>query len=232
MTAEHEAYDGSDALMAAITGDALRESARADAEFTARYRSAEADLTLLREQLRIIGDTLSRPTGRTEPELAPAPTPRPRRTWLPLAFGALAVAVVGFLVVGMGWLMAQGSGSNQESADTSGAAKSDARGAYSVCARLVVEGDVTRVEPVPGTGQERVTLRVTRFYKPASGKSRVTVLTDRSVAPPPRRGEHVLVGLPSHGSVPDLWVTGEQDIAGERAVVEQELNQTPTTSCP
>jgi hypothetical protein len=239
VTAGHDSddrYDGSDPLLVVIMGEPVPETARTDAEYIARYRSAEADLTLLREQLRILGDTLARPAATTEPEPAPAPThtplPRPRRAWLPFAFGGLAVAVVGFLVVGMGWLVVQGSGSNRDAADSS-AAKSDERGAYSACARLVVEAHVTRVEPVPGTGRERVTLHVTRFYKPESGKSRVTVVTDRSVAPRPHKGEHVLVGLPGHGSVPDLWVTGEQDIASQRAVIEQELTQAPpATRCP
>ncbi|GGJ37272.1 hypothetical protein [Streptomyces brasiliensis] len=236
MTAENETYDGSDALMAAITGEPVPEEVRADAGFAARYRAAESEVALLREQLGIIGDALARPDAApaVEPETAPTRTspPRPRRTWLPFAFGALAVAVAGFLFVGMGWLVVQSSDDSKGASADSGSAKVQDRGAYGACSRLVLEGDVTRVEPVPGTGRERVTLHVTRYYKPESGRSQVTVLTDRSVAPRPGKGDHVLVALPRQGSTPDLWVTGERDIAGQRAAAERAAQEPSATSCP
>ncbi|MFI1207502.1 hypothetical protein ACH4UV_07805 [Streptomyces sp. NPDC020802] len=52
-------YEGMDALLAAITDEPLPEGARDDAEFLAEHRSAVADVALLREQLRIMGDTLA-----------------------------------------------------------------------------------------------------------------------------------------------------------------------------
>lgn len=58
MTVEH---DGIDALMAAITDEPLSEEARGDAVFMAEHRSASADLTLLREQLGVIGHALAEP---------------------------------------------------------------------------------------------------------------------------------------------------------------------------
>ncbi|MFI6852892.1 hypothetical protein [Streptomyces sp. NPDC050416] len=67
-------YDGVDALMAALTDDPLPEGARRDASFMAAHRAATADVTLLREQLLLIGETLARDTGTeagaagTEPE--------------------------------------------------------------------------------------------------------------------------------------------------------------------
>ncbi|MCX4908665.1 hypothetical protein [Streptomyces sp. NBC_00878] len=88
-------YEGMDALLAALTDEPLPEGARDDAEFLAEHRSAAADIALLREQLRIMGDTLATQTpaeegGRPEPEPSPspspsvspspAPSPAPRRT--------------------------------------------------------------------------------------------------------------------------------------------------------
>jgi len=92
-------YEGMDALMAALTDEPLPEGARDDAEFLAEHRSALADIALLREQLRLMGDTLAAETpdteaastrtpapedGRSEAEPPPAPAPlgkpTPRRT--------------------------------------------------------------------------------------------------------------------------------------------------------
>ncbi|MEU0002763.1 hypothetical protein ABZ079_00255 [Streptomyces sp. NPDC006314] len=68
MTAEHEsadgvAYDGMDALMAAITGDPVPEDARRDAAFRAEHRAAEADVAVLKEQLTWLAEAL---TGETQ----------------------------------------------------------------------------------------------------------------------------------------------------------------------
>ncbi|MGX1913970.1 hypothetical protein ACWIID_34820 [Streptomyces phaeochromogenes] len=101
-------YEGMDALMAALTDEPLPEDARDDAEFLAEHRSALADIALLRDQLRLMGDTLAAETpgtedastesastqtpvaegGRSEAEPSPAPVPlgepKPRRTPRPL----------------------------------------------------------------------------------------------------------------------------------------------------
>ncbi|MDQ1029242.1 hypothetical protein QF035_006824 [Streptomyces umbrinus] len=101
-------YEGMDALMAALTDEPLPEDARDDAEFLAEHRSALADVALLREQLRLMGDTLAAETPGTEaassrtasaqtpvaeggrpeaePSTAPVPLrkPKPRRTPRPL----------------------------------------------------------------------------------------------------------------------------------------------------
>ncbi|MCZ4514906.1 hypothetical protein O3Q52_43690 [Streptomyces sp. ActVer] len=96
-------YEGTDALMAALTDGPLPEDARDDAEFLAEHRSALADIAQLREQLRLMGDTLAAETpgteaastrtpavegGRSEAEPSPAPVPlgkpKPRRTPRPL----------------------------------------------------------------------------------------------------------------------------------------------------
>ncbi|WP_406488939.1 hypothetical protein [Streptomyces phaeochromogenes] len=101
-------YEGMDALMAALTDEPLPEDARDDAEFLAEHRSALADIALLGEQLRLMGDTLAAETpgteaastrtpgtetpaaedGRPETESSPAPAPlgkpKPLRTPGPL----------------------------------------------------------------------------------------------------------------------------------------------------
>lgn len=71
-------YEGVDALLAAITDEALPEGAGDDPEFMAEHRSAVADVALLREQLAVIGDALAdraeeaRPPRYEPPESAPA----------------------------------------------------------------------------------------------------------------------------------------------------------------
>ncbi|MFF7753710.1 hypothetical protein ACFZCP_31775 [Streptomyces sp. NPDC007971] len=81
MTAQHEGpagaggreeageYGGMDALLAAITGDALPQEARRDTAFLAAHRSAEADVAVLREQLTWLAEAL---TGEAQPGPATA----------------------------------------------------------------------------------------------------------------------------------------------------------------
>jgi hypothetical protein len=68
VTAEHEsadgvAYDGMDALMAAITGEPLPPDARRDPLRRAEHRAAEADVTALKNQLTWLAEAL---TGETQ----------------------------------------------------------------------------------------------------------------------------------------------------------------------
>ncbi|MFF0224403.1 hypothetical protein [Streptomyces sp. NPDC004629] len=243
MTAEHDPHDGTDALLAAITGEAGPETAGTDPRAVAEHRSAQADVALLREQLRIIGDALAAPAPAESP--APPRTPRPQRTRrrLPaLVFGALAVACAVTVLAGLGWLLARPGTGLSAGADDSAAkaesrsdsrsdSQSDSGSAYpAVCARLVVEGDVVDVEAVPGTASERVTLRVTRYYRPERGEAEVTVVTDGAVAPRP--GEHVLLAVPRGADAPDLWVTDGREIAEQRTSVERGLAVTPAAGCP
>ncbi|PSM43503.1 hypothetical protein C6Y14_10340 [Streptomyces dioscori] len=69
---EEVAYDGIDALLAAITDEPVPDGAREDARFMAEHRSAVADVALLREQLRIMGDTLADGTPAAGPPDAEA----------------------------------------------------------------------------------------------------------------------------------------------------------------
>ncbi len=146
---EGAGHEGIDALLTAITGEALPEGARDDEAFMAEHRSAVADVALLREQLRIMGDTLAGEAPLTPaPPLTQAPAPqtpkslrepkplrepRPPREATPLrpsqppwyrryagvALGTLVVAGGAALLGGMVWLGVQGG------ADSDGVTSSD-----------------------------------------------------------------------------------------------------------
>ncbi|MFF3937915.1 hypothetical protein [Streptomyces phaeofaciens] len=256
-----DSYDGMDALMAALTGAPLSDEARADPGYLAAHGAARADLAVLREQLGLLADTLTEPapapapapesaSGSASAERATAvvrPLRRPRRL-VPLALRAVGVAAAGALVVGSGWLVLQaGGGASDDSGATSSAdsaaGKIDEEAAagsafgdpgYLACAGLVVEGDVTAVEPVPGTADERVTLRVTRSYKPQDagkeGKEVGFVLT-KDMDPLVAEGDHVLVALERGSSSPDVWTVGEDDIAAERSALLRALPQAGDMGC-
>ncbi|QIJ66534.1 hypothetical protein G7Z13_12075 [Streptomyces sp. JB150] len=182
--------------MAVLTGDPLPDAARTDPALLAAYRSAEADVALLREQLGIIAHALTEPEtepgpqsepgpasrapARPETVPAPAPAPRPsrqpsRRTLRRVRNGlGLAAALAVFL--GMGWLVVRAGQGVDDAA--SGAADKGAGSAqkslgplgspaYLACTRLLVEGTVTGVAPGPRGGEERVTVDVIRSYRPA-----------------------------------------------------------------
>ncbi|MFF3844492.1 hypothetical protein [Streptomyces sp. NPDC002328] len=185
----------------------------------------------------------------------------PRRRFLPLAVRAVAVAAAGAMVAGAGWLVVQvgeglggmgsAKGSDTSAADSSASQGSEGAGAeeraeasaaagdsplgdpgYLACARLVVEGDVTRVVPVPGTGQERVTLRITHSYRPGQlAAAEVDVLLGEDVDPLVAEGDHVLVGQAQGSASPDVWAVGAADIAAERAAIERALPRTDGVGC-
>ncbi|MFE0255276.1 hypothetical protein [Streptomyces sp. NPDC059010] len=244
MTAENEGR-GADALMAAITGEPLSDQERADAAFMAEHRSAAADVALLREQLGIIGHALAEPPESVpvpEPEHAPAPVRRPSRARhriRTVALGSLAVAAAASVLVGMGWLLSR-AGTDTMSSDAGGAAADSKAAAspsadedfgspnYLACSRLVAEGVVTAVEPVPDTAQERITLRVTRAYLPEKTEDKVTFEMEKDSV---LKGEHLLVGIPRDATTPDVWFIGEQDIAPERAWITASLREAHRLTC-
>ncbi|MGW0944106.1 hypothetical protein ACWD4O_16370 [Streptomyces sp. NPDC002623] len=241
----HDGHDGMDALMAAILdvppGD-LSEEVRADPD----HRSARADVALLREQLGLIADVLTEPV----PEPAEAPAPAPVRRLRPLALRVVGVAAAGALVLGGGWVVVEvGRGAadiaSSKSADDSGAASDERAEAsaggegallgdpdYLACARFVVEGDVTDVVRVPGTTRERVTLDVTRSYKPEKpARPEVQFLVEDDMDPLLGEGDHVLVALGKGSATADLWAVGESDIAVEREALARALPDTEGVAC-
>jgi hypothetical protein len=248
VTPEPDGPGGLDALMAAITGEPLPDEARADDAFLARHRAATADVTLLREQLAVIADALTGPvpqpvaTPAEEPATAPVrPLWPPRRRLLPLALQTVGVAAAGALFVGLGWLVVQSGGSASDSGAGSTAADQKAAGpapggvlgdpGYLACARLVVEGDVTAVVPVSGSGGERVTLRVTRSYKPQRARKEVDFVMGEDMDPLLGEGDHVLVALAKGSASPDVWAVGEAEIAPERAALSRALPEAEGLGC-
>ncbi|GAA2271972.1 hypothetical protein GCM10010234_03220 [Streptomyces hawaiiensis] len=252
MTAQQDqaGRGGADALMAAITGEAPPREARASEAYMAEYRAATADVGVLREQLGLIGHALAEPPEVPGSEtgggatVTPLTARRKRSDPLALALKGLVAAVGAGLVIGMGWLVVQsgdmsaGSDQGGSSAADSSAAKPHTEGdaklsdaGYLACARIVVEGTVAEVEAVPGTGQDRITLDVTRYYKPDKGRARITFPMDHGSEPSLRAGDHMLVGISGDQAQPDTWATGKKEIARERAWITETLPASRTIPC-
>ncbi|MFF0199431.1 hypothetical protein [Streptomyces sp. NPDC005017] len=202
-----------------------------------------------------VGEPLAGPVGEAvrEPvvEAPKSPAPRPaavrtpvrRRRPFVLAVRAVGVAcAIGVFSV-TGWAVLRAGGGVGASSDAgSKAAASDDKSAseaqadmsapgYLACARLVAEGDVTAVDPVPGTARDRVTLRVTRYLKPDKGRAVVTFVMDRDSDPRLRVGDHALVSIPSGSAAPDVWSVGDQDVARSRAWIDEALPQSRAMAC-
>ncbi|MFD5635888.1 hypothetical protein ACFWJM_17345 [Streptomyces sp. NPDC127077] len=254
-------YEGVDALLAAITDAELPEGARDDVVFMAEHRSAAADVDVLREQLVVIGDALAdagrtadpargarnsrgarRPRGpRRSGDGRPGGAPGKRsgyRRALVIGAGTLAAAAVASMVVGLGWLVTQGGAGGADKTNSADAKVQDSGGSgslsapgYIACSRLIAEGTVTKVAAVPGTAQDRITLDVFHYYKPATGEKKVTFLMDRDVDPRLRRGDEVLVAIQRHASTPDIWTTGEQQIARDRSWIVKALPESRGMRC-
>ena len=248
--AEHENSAALDALLAAITDEPLPEGAHDDPEFATEHRAAVADVALLREQLTLLGDALAQPAAEAKPVRAPkrrarrpagAPRTRSRRP-LAVAMGTLVAVAFAAVVVGMGWLIAQnGIGGASEDSGSSAAKATDhdekkggsslSAPGYLACARLVVEGTVARVERLGDGSQSRITLDVSRYYKPEKGADQVDFLMLEDVQPHLSKGQHVLIGIPEGVSRPDIWTVGEKEIARERAWISKALPQSKGLKC-
>ncbi|MEU3088699.1 hypothetical protein ACWCQ0_04825 [Streptomyces massasporeus] len=162
-----------------------------------------------------------------------------------VALKGLVAAVGASFLIGMGWLVVQsdgmsagddqgGSAAADSSADRpqAGADAKLGHSGYLACARIVVEGTVAGVETLPGTGQDRITLDVARYYKPDQGGKRITFPMETGVEPRLRAGDHVLVGIPGGQAEPDMWTTGEEEIARDRAWITEALPASRTIPCP
>ncbi|MER8225791.1 hypothetical protein ABTZ58_35670 [Streptomyces sp. NPDC094143] len=262
-----------DPLMAAITGEPLREDA--DAGARAEHRAARADVALLREQLGLIGDALADPGEATR--LAGSPRAARRRPW-PLrgvtgrgprgagqgpgrvggagprtaggagtwsrhpgiratVLGMAVAAVLAGATVGLGRLAshegssADTSAASGESGNSADKAASPRGAAYLACAELVVEGTVDSVTPVPEGDEDRVTLDVTRSYKPARSEDEITFVVTKGSWLLPAEGDHLLVGIRPGAATPDLWAHGEKRIARERAWIVPALPSAERTTC-
>jgi len=245
---QNEEYDGVDALMAAITGEPVPQAARADAAYLAEHRAATADVALLREQLGIIGEALA--AEKPAPKVRSTIEVRPRRHpgLRALAYGTLAMAVVVGMITGLAWLVAHNGGADSlgsSSADSGSKVAGGSGGGsrapgalsdpelYVACSSLLVEGTVTGVQP-GSDPRKRITVAVTRSYRPASGPADVTVVLPAGASPAPRQGQHVLVGVPKGAHTATLWVVGEDAVAADRAAIVGALTGAGTGSgaCP
>ncbi|QFR02550.1 hypothetical protein F9278_14430 [Streptomyces phaeolivaceus] len=185
------------------------------------------------------------PTASVTP-LSPRPS-RARRA-LRITFGTLAAAAAASVVLGIGWVVVQtGGGANGTSSDSGAASKSDGGAqrdesadtdsgllteeGYVACARLIVEGTVTGVEPVPGAAHDRITVEVDRWIKPGEGEKRIDFPMAHDVEPRLRQGDHVLVGIPEDSAQPDIWTTTESEIARDRAWIEEALPGSKGLGC-
>ncbi|WP_326713001.1 hypothetical protein OG758_31320 [Streptomyces sp. NBC_01474] len=226
------------ALMPALTGEPLPQEDAADPEVVAAYAAAQADVALLAEQVRGIGDVLA---ARAGPGPAPLVALRPRRRPLAVAFGALAAACAAAMLGGLAWLGvagAPGDGADSKSAaDHRGAADSGKQGAdvtpegFVACSRLIVEGTVVRVEPVPGAERDTITLTATRYYKPAKGPEKVTFRMDHDVDPRLKPGDRTLISIPKGEEYPDNWATKAVDRASLRDMVVNALPGSRALKC-
>ncbi|MFI9779037.1 hypothetical protein ACIHCV_30730 [Streptomyces sp. NPDC051956] len=225
------------ALMQALTGEPLPQEDAADPETAAAHGAAVADVALLAEQVRGIGDALA---AREKPRPAPVVAPRPRRRPLAVAFGALAAVCAASLLGGLVWLGVNAPGDvadDKSAADHRGAADSGKQGAdvtpegFVACSRLIVEGTVVRVEPVPGAARDTITLTATRYYKPAKGPERVTFRMDHDVDPRLKPGDRTLISIPKGEEYPDNWATKAEDRASLRDMVVNALPGSRALKC-
>ncbi|MFJ3439838.1 hypothetical protein ACIPM2_01460 [Streptomyces sp. NPDC086081] len=153
------------------------------------------------------------------------------------ALGLAAAAALAGATLGLGRLVSH-EGSSADTSAASGESGSAAdkaatpRGpAYLACAELVVEGTVGSVAPGPEGGEDRVTLDVTRSYKPARSEGEVTFRMTRGSWPRPAVGDRLLVGIRPGAATPDLWAHGERRIARERAWIVPALPSAERTTC-
>jgi hypothetical protein len=160
-----------------------------------------------------------------------------------VALGALAGVAACSVVVGLGWLVSHSPGASEDSAGAKSAAQAPDKvsgdgGRPSdpelvlACSKLVVEGTVARVEPRKLSPWSRITLTVTRSYKPAHGPARVSFLLDAGAEPAPRTGQHVLVEVGRGELGASVWAVGETRVAADRAWIEKALPGSRHVSCP
>ncbi|MFD8938832.1 hypothetical protein ACFV0R_26900 [Streptomyces sp. NPDC059578] len=164
----------------------------------------------------------SRPPGRS----------RGRRLARRFAVGASALAFLAALVTGVSWVTANGTGGSEKadaksiegvhptvSAGDPQAAKPPGRAqweresmspaGYVACMRQIAEGEVTRREPHPDGAWVELTVKVTRWYKPARGPARITFRMDADADPQLKVGQRTLLtfakGRETHAHD---WATG------------------------
>ncbi|PKW07846.1 hypothetical protein SAMN05428944_5072 [Streptomyces sp. 1222.5] len=187
--------------------------------------------------------SVTRPAGPSRPPRPGRPS-GPRRA-LRIALGTLAGAAACSLVVGFGWLVTQaGLGADDSAGDAKSAADAGGKSVTPeaagrpadperelACSRLVVEGTVVKVQRRQGSSWSRVTLTVTRSYRPAHGPAEVGFLLDGTAEPAPRTGQHVLVRVARGEERASLWSVGDTRVAADRAWIVRALPGSRHTAC-
>ncbi|MGV9880874.1 hypothetical protein [Streptomyces sp. NPDC003006] len=153
------------------------------------------------------------------------------------ALGAVAATVAAAMVGGLAWLVVDagpdegrdaGAGSAKEAApdgesgqDGDGGADADLTPeGFVACSRIIVEGTVTAVDAAPGAARDRVTLDVTRYYKPKSGDGTLSFPMDHDVDPRLKTGDRVLITIPRGEAHPDNWAMGKDRDSLRRMVLK------------
>ncbi len=217
--------DDVDALMTAITDDPVPEEALSDPAFAAEHAAAVADVALLRERLGVIGAALAAAPEAPPERVVPLRAPRTARRRFTIASARSPRAAPpsrdrrdGLAGGGCG----QGGRRDADSGDAKAAApdeRADGSGhaeaartaeGFVACSRLIVEGTVTAVDAVPGAARDRITLKVTRHIKPASGDRTVTFPMSHDVDPRLEKGDRALITVPKGAAEPDNWATGKE----------------------
>lgn len=240
-----------DALMLALVDEPLPAAAGQDPECAAEYAAAVADVALLREHIGVVGRALAAPEPVPEPvtvaeSLAAVRPAGVRRRRVTIALGLAAATAAVSLVGGLAWLALESGGAITEKSSDSDAAKGEAPDAgdekggsaadqsyegYVACARLIVEGTVRRVEPIPGGVRDRIVLDVSRYYKPSRGEKQITFVMNVDVDPRLRPGDRTLIGIAKGEATPDIWSTGAKGIAKDRAWIERALPRAEGMRC-
>ncbi|MFZ3570530.1 hypothetical protein ACOKM5_26715 [Streptomyces sp. BH097] len=217
-------------LMLAVAGEPLPAD---DPEAAA----VAADVALLREQVRGLGDALA---SRREPVAAARPAPVRRRRPVRWAFGGLVAACAVSVFGGLVWLgmSAPGGGGDASSADDKAVAQDGGKSAASsqamriACSRVLVEGRVTSITP-RADGDVRVVLKVERSYRPdrpARSHPTLTLTLDGTAERDLRRGTYTLIRVPAGPDDRQTWETGRA-VTEARADILRALPESRDLHC-
>ncbi|MEV0252991.1 hypothetical protein AB0H82_01760 [Streptomyces sp. NPDC050732] len=225
-----------DALMPAITGEPVSEEDLRDPDFAAEHAAAVADVALLKERLGNVAEALAATAEPVEPVVPLRPRAARRRGTV--ALGAVAATVAAAMVGGLAWLAVDagpGAADNDAAAGSAQEAAPDGKSrqgggddgegklspeGFVACSRVIVEGTVTAVDAVPGAARHRVSLDVTRYYKPQSGDGTITFPMADDVDPRLKKGDRVMVTIPVGEAHPDNWAMGKDRDSLRRMVLK------------
>ncbi|MFI0811061.1 hypothetical protein [Streptomyces echinatus] len=249
------AVTGDAAAGSAVTGDAAAGGAVAEGVVTgdevAGGTAADDGVGAAPSARRSRSRT--RPAGSVRPaaSLRPSGSVRSSRAGrtrgsgraLRIALGSLAGAAAFSLALGVGWLVTNGGvggengGSAKSAADAAGKeVRTAVRPADPerelACSPLVVEGTVTRVQRREEDSSSRVTVTVSRSYRPTHGPAEVGFLVDGGMRPVPRTGQHVLVVVGRGERYASRWAVGDARVAAERAWITDALPGARNLACP